>query len=171
MIKINSDAIPSRGRRRDRGTGRHRNFYGHAHHHHRLSRRQFVKVGAALIGATAVYSMLGDGMRDATALAAPPGSGLPTQIPGFSPLLAADTGLEIPFFLPIEIDPFDPTFDEQDPSTITDFNGFIGVVEADGVSNNNSEGVDRRWACDVRFMHGVFRDREGRSQPGTFGFF
>jgi hypothetical protein len=39
------------------------------------------------------------------------------------------------------------------------------------VSGKNSEGVDRRWGCDVRFMSGVFVGRHGRRQRGTFAFF
>ena len=60
---------------------------------------------------------------------------------------------------------------EEDPSTITDFNGYLGIIEADGVTNNNSEGVDRRWAADIRFMKGTYFDREGHRRSGSFGFF
>jgi hypothetical protein len=81
--------------------------------------------------------------------------------------------LLIPFFLPFEVDPFADAAPSPlgDPLLIDDFNGFFGMIEADGVSDNNSEGVDRRWGCDVRFMSGVFVDRHGRRQHGTFAFF
>jgi hypothetical protein len=108
------------------------------------------------------------------ALAAQPGSGIPKPVSGFSPILKGATGLKIPFFLPIEVDPFAGVFDPvAAPTTIGDFNGFLGLVEADGISdpNNNSDGVARRWAADVRFMKGVFRDRDGCAQRGTFGFY
>ena len=106
------------------------------------------------------------------ALAAKPGSGVPTQLDSYSPILLEATGLQIPFWLPIEIDPFGGSIESLgDPSTFIDFNGNIGMIEADGVSANNSEGVDRRWAADIRYMAGVYRDRHGRAQRGAFGFF
>jgi hypothetical protein len=139
------------------------------HADHLWSRRRFLYTGGALIGATAVAPLL----TRAAAVAAP-ANGIPSPIPGFSPVLQSITGLEIPFFLPIEVDPFAGAFDPvSDPSTITDFNGFLGLVEADGVSDaeHNADGTPRRWACDVRFMEGVFVDRSGRTQRGAFGFF
>jgi hypothetical protein len=58
------------------------------------------------------------------------------------------------------------------PTTIWDFNGFLGLIGADGVSDpdHTSDGMARRWECAVRFMTGVFRDRSGRTQQGTFCF-
>jgi hypothetical protein len=142
----------------------------HHHDHHSWSRRRFLQVGGLLVGAVAAGLPWGGG----TALAAKPGSGIPSQLPDFSPVLQGVFGIEIPFFLPIETDPFAGGFDPvANPATIWDFNGSLGLIDAAGVSdpNNNSDGVARRWACDVRFMQGVFRDRAGRTQPGAVGFF
>jgi hypothetical protein len=75
--------------------------------------------------------------------------------------------------LPAEVDPFTGAFDPvANPTTIWDFNGALGLIEADGVSDrsHNSDDMARRWACDVRFMTGVFRDRAARTQQGTFCF-
>jgi hypothetical protein len=108
-----------------------------------------------------------------TALAAKPGSGIPSQLPDGSPIISDFFGLEIPWFSPAEVDPFTGASDPvANPTTIWDFNGSLGLIEANGVSdpNRNSEGVPRRWSCDVRFMTGVFRDRTGRTQQGTFCF-
>jgi len=130
------------------------------------TRRQFLQMGAALVGAG------GAALVSRTALAAPPGSGLPSQLPYTSPLLEELTGgLQIPFFLPVEVDPF--AGGNADPTTIYNFNGFLGLVEADGVSaaDQNSDGVRRTWACDVRFMDGVFVNRDGGKQRGAFAFF
>jgi hypothetical protein len=141
----------------------------HHHGHQRWSRRQFLQASSLLVGAVAAGFPWGGG----TALATKPGSGLPSQLPDFSPLLKDELGLEIPFFLPAEVDPFTSDVDSvANPTTIWDFNGSLGLIEADGVSdpNHNSDGVARRWACDVRFMTGVFRDRAGRTQQGTFCF-
>jgi hypothetical protein len=141
------------------------------HHdgHHRCSRRHFLKASGMLLGAVTAGFPGGAGR----ALATKPVAGLPTQIPGFSPLLQAEFGLEIPFFLAPEVDPFTSDADTvATPTTIWDFNGTLGLIEANGVSDpdQSSDGMARRWGCDVRFMTGVFRDRDGRTQQGTFCF-
>lgn len=147
---------------------RHHHFHRHAHEHN-LTRRQFLKAGFALAGAAA-----GAGLLQGTSLAARRGTGIPPQVAGFSPALKDTFGVEIPFFLPVEIDPFTAAPGSvSPPTTIWDFNGFVGMVEADGVSNpaHTSDDEPRRWACDIRFMKGVFVDREGNTQRGAFGFF
>jgi hypothetical protein len=141
----------------------------HHHGHHRWSRRQFLQASGLLLSAVTAGFPWGGG----TALAAKPGSGIPSQLPDGSPIISDFFGLEIPWFSPAEVDPFTGAFDPVvNPTTIWDFNGFLGLIEADGVSdpNHNSDGVARRWSCDVRFMMGVFRDRAGRTQQGTFCF-
>jgi hypothetical protein len=128
----------------------------HHHHAHLWSRRGFLQAGGMLVGAAVSMTLL-----SGTARAAPRGTGIPSPVPG-----------DFPFFPPSAVDPFAaaPPSPLADPSTINDFNGVFGLIEADGVSDNNSDGVDRRWACDVRFMSGVFVDRQGRHQGGTFAF-
>jgi hypothetical protein len=141
----------------------------HHHGHHRWSRRQFLQASGLLVGAVATGFPWGP--RRALATKAAPG--LPKQIPGFSPLLKDEFDLEIPFFLDLEVDPFTAAFDPvANPTTIWDFNGFLGLIGADGVSDPDhaSDGMARRWECAVRFMTGVFRDRAGRTQQGTFCF-
>ena len=141
----------------------------HRHHHHLLTRRQLLQMSAAFAGTAAGLHFL-----RGTALAAKPGTGIPKQLPDFSPPLTDMFGVEIPFFLPIEVDPFttDPGA-VATPTTIWDFNGTLGLIEADGVSDaaHNSDDMSRRWACDVRFMNGVFVDQAGRTQRGSFAFF
>lgn len=165
MIGIPSNVNLSSGDAAEAQPSRHHHFHRHAHQHN-LTRRQFLQAGLALAGVTA-----GAGLLQRTALAAPPGTGIPKQVEGFSPLLLEMLGIEVPFFLPVEIDPFSGSPDGvRPPITIWDFNGSVGMVEADGVSANNSDGIARRWACDIRFMKGVFVDREGRTQRGAFSF-
>ena len=129
----------------------------HHHHAHLWSRRRFLQAGGMLIGAAVSITTLGG-----SASAAPPGTGIPSPVPS-----------DFPFFLPSAVDPFadDAPSPLADPLLINDFNGVFGLIEADGVSDNNSDGVNRRWACDVRFMSGVFVDRQGQHQRGTFAFF
>lgn len=137
-------------------------------HGHHFSRRDFLRSGAAFMALAA-----GLGRINGAAFAGS-GSGIPTQLPGFSPVLK-DLGLgEIPFYLPVEIDPFLGVFDPvQVPSTMWDFKGLVAMAEVEGVSHpaNNSDGVARTWAVDFRYMDGMFIDREGNRQRGTFGFF
>jgi hypothetical protein len=129
----------------------------HQHPDHLWSRRRFIQSCGMLVGATISVTVLGG-----TAGAARRGTGIPSPVPG-----------DFPFFLPSAVDPFadDAPSPLSDPLLINDFSGVFGLIEADGVSDNNSDEVDRRWACDVRFMSGVFVDRQGRRQRGTFAFF
>lgn len=141
----------------------------HHDHHHLWTRRHVLQAGIAVLGTTAALSVF-----PGRAGAARPGSGIPKQLPDFSPALKDAFGIEIPFFLPVEVDPF--TADPEavaTPTTIWDFNGTVGLVEADGVSDpgHTADDEPRRWSCDVRFMRGVFVDRAGRTQRGAFGFF
>lgn len=147
-----------------RPLSRHEQLHQEAHRRG-WSRRQFLQMGAVLA------STAGASLLPAAVMAAPPGSGFPSQLPYGSPVLKSLFGLDIPFFLPPEVDPF--TDGTADPTTISNFNGFSGLVEAEGVSDaeHNSDGVPRTWASDVRFMKGVFVDRSGKKQRGAFGFF
>ena len=54
-----------------------------------------------------------------------------------------------------------------EPSTITDFNGFIGVAHVEGTGTDN-HGNTLFWDADLRFMDGVFRGDDGRTHQGTF---
>ena len=54
-----------------------------------------------------------------------------------------------------------------EPITITDFNGFIGVVRVDGTGTDNS-GNPLLWEVDLRFMQGVYQGVDGNIHQGTF---
>ena len=54
-----------------------------------------------------------------------------------------------------------------EPSTITNFNGFIGTAHVQGTGTDNS-GNTLFWDTDLRFMHGVFQASDGSIQQGTF---
>jgi hypothetical protein len=61
----------------------------------------------------------------------------------------------------------------REPSTITDFNGFVGTAFISGMvtETNTKTGKSRRLPfldADMRFMKGVYRDKEGRVQQGAF---
>src|SRR5262245_47664189 len=54
-----------------------------------------------------------------------------------------------------------------EPSAITDFNGFVGVVRVDG-SGTDGDGNPLLWEVDLRFMRGVYQGADGRVHTGTF---
>jgi hypothetical protein len=70
-------------------------------------------------------------------------------------------------------DPSDPA--DAEPSTITDFNGFVGLAYLSGEvwRTNRATGQVRRLpfvASDMRFMKGVYRGTDGRLHRGSFAF-
>jgi len=135
---------------------------GHAHFwQHAMSRRQFARTvaGTAVVGATLAAGLWRPGPARAR------GSSEPVPIPGgFQAgghtfhVFAPGLGTNLP---------------DQEPATITDFNGFVGVAYLNGMvtQTNTTTGQVRRLpflASDMRFMQGVFRDTEGRVHQGTF---
>ena len=90
----------------------------------------------------------------------------PLPIPGiFNPGLG---GPDIHFQKPGPADNTSGRFGGE-PSTITDFNGFIGVAHVQGTGTDNS-GNPLFWDTDLRFMHGVYRGTDGQIHSGTFAF-
>ena len=131
----------------------------HVHRHpghvsdwqHPMSRRQFARTVA---GATVVGASLGSGLWS-PGLAKVRGSNVPTPIPGIGFM-----GFHV-FGAPLET------------STITDFNGFVGIASLNGMvtQTNMKTGAVRRLPfldVDMRFMQGVFRDTEGVVHQGAF---
>jgi len=54
-----------------------------------------------------------------------------------------------------------------EPSSITDFNGSVGVVRVDGTGSDGA-GNPLLWEVDLRFMKGVYRGVDGELHHGTF---
>jgi hypothetical protein len=103
-------------------------------------------------------------------------SGTPIAIPGL--LFPADPGGNpfggpaVHFGLPGPADNTIPTLPRViggEPSTITDFNGFIGVGHVEGTGTDNA-GNTLFWDVDLRFMDGVFQGDDGTIHQGTFAF-
>jgi hypothetical protein len=93
-----------------------------------------------LVGAVARGLPGGEGR----ALAAHSRSGLPSQLPDFSPIVKDLFGIELPGHMAIEEDPFASAVQPlANPSMLWDFKGSLGLIEADGVSDptRNSDGV------------------------------
>ncbi len=124
---------------------------GHEHFWDRaLSRRQFLGAAAAVGGAAATSSL----WMPALAEAAAPGPGTPRPIPG-----TVAPGAPFHVFLPGP---------GAEPSTITDFNGFSGIVDITGAGTGT--GSNLTFGADMRFMTGIFRGTDDRVHQGTFGF-
>jgi hypothetical protein len=96
-------------------------------------------------------------------------SGTPIPIPGAIPNFHRDGGPDIHFQLPGPADNTNTGRVGGEPSTITNFNGFIGVAHVQGTGTDNS-GNSLFWDTDLRFMKGVFQDSDGNIQKGTFAF-
>jgi hypothetical protein len=121
-----------------------------------LSRRAFLG-GTAGLTAAAVGAGL---WRPMAALATPPDGGLPKRTANVLSLGGVDFHLTA----------FGPGVD---PSSISDFNGFVGVADVQGTGTaTNPDGTTERllFDTDMRFMSGVYVGVDGRVHKGTFGF-
>ena len=61
----------------------------------------------------------------------------------------------------------------MDPSSITDFNGFVGVADVQGTgTGTNADGFQEPllFDTDMRFMDGQFVGIDGKVHQGVFGF-
>jgi hypothetical protein len=125
---------------------------------HTLSRRAFVG-GAA---AAATGASLGSGLLwPAAASAKPLWSGAAPR-----PTTATTTINGVTF----HFTSFGPGVD---PSSITDFKGFVGVadVRGTGTAKNPDGSVETLlFDTDMRFMQGVYVGQDGNVHRGTFGF-
>jgi hypothetical protein len=143
-------------------------YSGHAHFWERaLSRRQLLGRSAAAAG-VAVGSAFG---LPAVARAAARAQGSPRPIPGGTTI----DGLGLfHFYFPTAKNPAGSTVTiqngEGDPSTISDFNGFIGVGDFGGGTGKDENGRTLYWAADVRFMDGEYVGLDGRDRQGAFAF-
>jgi len=124
-------------------------------HPHGLSRRRFLGSAAGAMGAAIGMSVLAPSAR-----AAKPTDPSPRPIPGG--FTVGDTTFHVFAFGP-----------GQEPSAITDFNGFVGVcdVQGTGVAKNPDGSTETLlFDTDMRFMKGVYVGVDGAVHRGTFGF-
>ena len=140
---------------------------GHDHFWERaLSRRQVLVGTAGLVGA-AIATPLGTGI----ARAAAPGPGQPNPIPGGTQI--GPFGF-FHFNFPTTSNPVGATSVVEnglaDPSTITDFNGFIGLGDFGRGTGKDQSNTTLYWAADVRFMDGEYIGTDGRHRQGAFAF-
>jgi hypothetical protein len=143
-----------------------RGYAGHTHFWERLTRRQFLTTATGafglVLGSSAWMPKLVD-VAEATSIA-------PKPIPGG--LTAADFGVTITnstelfhVFAPLAAP-------GNDPSTITDFHGFVAAAEIRGTARRvGADGATLFFDNDMRFMQGQYIGVDGELHNGTFGFF
>src|SRR5689334_22372628 len=120
---------------------------GHAHFWEQMVARRRFLAGGAAVGAGVLSSALWPPLV-AQAAATPkpiPRTALGTPLHGQPPI----RGVEL--------------------STITDFDGILGVADLDGVGVG-SDGPGLTFNVDMRFMQGKFIATDGQLHQGTFGF-
>ncbi len=123
-----------------------------SHHlHHLVSRRTFMGSMAGVAGAAA-----GTGLFPLSALAAKPANSDPK--PTSQQVTLGGVTFSLAFFGP-----------GIDPSSIGDFNGFVGVADVQGTGKTNT-GEVLLFDTDMRFMSGVYVGVDGAVHKGTFGF-
>jgi len=130
---------------------------GQLSHHvrHVFSRRTFLGSVAGVAGAT-----LGAGLFPANVLAAKSRNAAPKPTSNTTTLNGVTFSLT--FFGP-----------GIDPSSIGDFNGFVGVADVQGTGTaTNPDGTTETllFDTDMRFMTGVYVGQDGAVHKGTFGF-
>lgn len=113
-------------------------------------------------------------LRGPLAAAAPPGTSAPKPIPGGLDLEQLLTGTPGPVFHVLPPTLYLPDGSTNEPSTITDFNGFIAAadIQGTGTATNTQTGETTRltFDADMRFMDGVYVGEDGGTRRGTFGF-
>lgn len=124
---------------------------------HGLSRRAFIGGAAAAAGASLGSGLLWPAAASAGSFSVPP--------PRPTPATTTVNGVAFHF-----VDPFHAGVD---PSSITDFKGFVGVadVQGTGTARNPDGSVETLlFDTDMRFMQGTYVGLDGEVHQGTFGF-
>jgi hypothetical protein len=120
-----------------------------------LTRRAFIGSMAAVTGAAA-----GAGLIPVLARAAKPSNAAP--VPTSNTIVIGGLTFSLTFF-----------GDGIDPSSINDFNGFVGVadVQGTGIATNPDGSTETLlFDTDMRFMNGVYVGADGAVHKGAFGF-
>jgi hypothetical protein len=93
----------------------------------------------------------------------------PLPIPGGVLDPTPFAGPDLHLHLPGPVDSSTPNTQGGDPSSIYDFNGFVGGAHIQGTGTDGS-GNTLNWDADLRFMKGVYQGVDGNVHQGTFAF-
>jgi len=93
----------------------------------------------------------------------------PLPIPGGVLVPNPFGGPDVHFHKPGPADSATPDKIGGDPSSIGDFNGFVGVAHVQGTGTDNA-GNTLLWDVDIRFMKGVYQGVDGNLHRGAFAF-
>lgn len=129
------------------------------HARHGLSRRAFIGTMAGTAGTALGAALLPGGVLAGKPPNAAP---KPTTNAVVLPPPAPPLTFHFTFFGP-----------GIDPSSITDFNGFVGVADVQGTgtaTNPNGTKETLLFDTDMRFMSGVYVGVDGAVHKGNFGF-
>ena len=91
----------------------------------------------------------------------------PLPIPGGAFVPNPFGGPDGHFHKPGPADSANPNQVGGDPSSIYDFNGFVGVVRVDGTGSDNN-GNTLLWEAELRFMDGDYRGVDGGVHHDAF---
>jgi hypothetical protein len=142
-----------------------------------ITRRQFLKAGTATtlallttnFGSAIPHLVSAAGNKNVAAAD-------PRPIPYGLPFLYPDPTIfhvQAPGY-PLPNPPFDSNPASNNPATITDFNGFVGLgyVGGYGTHHNLTTNVTKKmyWEVDMRFMVGEYVGVDGLMHNGTIGF-
>jgi hypothetical protein len=93
----------------------------------------------------------------------------PLPIPGGVLTPNPRGGPDVHFHLPGPADSPTPNSVGGDPSSIYNFNGFVGVAHLQG-TGTDGDGNTLNWDVDLRFMKGVYVGVDGNNHNATFAF-
>jgi hypothetical protein len=130
--------------------------------------RLYSTVGALLV-VVALTLTVAEAASAASSRTAALSSSPPIPIPGGLFVPNPFGGPDVHFHLPGPVDSATPDSLGGDPSTIDNFNGFVGVAHVEGTGTDNS-GNTLFWDADLRFMKGLFLLSDGTIVKGAFGF-
>ena len=135
-----------------------------------LSRRRLLRLGAGAAVSLGAASLPIWRFGLAAAVEAGHDIVLPNPIPGgLTGVEQGCPGITELFHL------FVPSYPAEDePSSITDFNGFHGDAHIQGVGTATNTATGKKiqlfYDADLRFMKGVYIGVDGKTHDGTFGF-
>lgn len=141
---IDIDALPVQGLNQHRSR---------AHFHHPISRRALMK-GTAGLGVAGALGVAFGGLRPLATLAAAPGSGVPNPISGGLDIGGTIFHVKLPGLVHSA---------DDEPASITDFNGAIAFAVIDGMGArtqlSTGETAHLPFELDMRFERCVRRHR------------